>query len=109
MHIVRKEYDFDKHEGFPRTALAYDKQERAIYQVEVYNEDFVDREPVNMSLEMFVLNLINNNGVAFTRVLSASDLVEAYKDGKLRGPLKEIAAGLDEESNPVIMIAKYKE
>lgn len=35
-------------------------------------------------------------------------LVEAYEDGKLQGPLKEIAADLEEESNPVIMIARYK-
>ena len=40
--------------------------------------------------------------------MEAPGLVEAYEDGKLQGPLKEIAADLEEESNPVIMIARYK-
>ena len=39
----------------------------------------------------------------------APDLVDAYKNGNLKGKLKEIAASLDEESNPVLMIAKYKQ
>ena len=28
--------------------------------------------------------------------------------GELKGGLKEIAAGLDEESNPVLMLVKHK-
>lgn len=32
----------------------------------------------------------------------------ACREGKLKGKLKEIASHLDEESNPVIMLAKYK-
>jgi len=40
--------------------------------------------------------------------LKAHELVEAYEKGQLKGKLKEIAATLDEESNPVIMLAKYK-
>jgi len=40
--------------------------------------------------------------------IEAYELVEAYQNGHLKDKLKEIAAGLDEESNPVIMVAKYK-
>ncbi|MDR1557950.1 MAG: 6-bladed beta-propeller, partial [Tannerellaceae bacterium] len=41
--------------------------------------------------------------------LDAYQLVENYKKGKLKeGKLKEIAATLDEDSNPVIMLAKHK-
>jgi hypothetical protein len=40
--------------------------------------------------------------------LEADELIEAYEKGQLKGKLKEIAAGLDEDSNPVIMLAKYK-
>jgi len=32
----------------------------------------------------------------------------ADSDSELKGKLKEIAAGLNEESNPVIMLMKYK-
>ena len=50
----------------------------------------------------------NGGEIAFATRLEAPDLVEALNDGKLRGPLKEIASRLDEEDNPVILIAKYK-
>jgi hypothetical protein len=40
--------------------------------------------------------------------LEAPDLIEAYEKGELKGRLKEIAATLDEESNAVIMLAKYR-
>ena len=50
----------------------------------------------------------NDDEIAFATRLEAPDLVDALNDGKLRGPLKEIASRLDEEDNPVLMIAKYK-
>jgi hypothetical protein len=40
--------------------------------------------------------------------LDAPELVEAYEKGELKGKLNEIAAELDEESNPVVMLVKYK-
>ena len=52
--------------------------------------------------------IINNEEVSFITRLEAHDLIEAYEKGKLKGRLKEIAAELDEDSNPVIMIAKHK-
>lgn len=40
--------------------------------------------------------------------LYADQLVESYSKGELKGRLKEIAANLDEESNPVVMLLKKK-
>ena len=41
--------------------------------------------------------------------LNASRLVEIYKKGQLKdGKLKEIAAELDEEDNPVVMLITHK-
>jgi hypothetical protein len=41
--------------------------------------------------------------------LNASRLVEIYKKDQLKeGKLKEIAASLDEDDNPVIMLVKQK-
>jgi hypothetical protein len=51
---------------------------------------------------------VNNNEIAFIQVLQAFELVEAYEKGELQGQLREIAAGLDEEDNPVILVAKHK-
>jgi hypothetical protein len=55
-----------------------------------------------------VLTVINNDEIAFAEKIEAFELVEAYKKGQLKGKLKEIAAALNEESNPVIMLTKYK-
>lgn len=51
----------------------------------------------------------NSKDVAFMIKLEAADLIEAYENGLLKdGSLKEIVSTLDEEDNPIIMIAKYK-
>ena len=46
--------------------------------------------------------------IAFYERLDAPKLIEVYEKGQLKGQLKEIAAELDEESNPVIMLVKQK-
>lgn len=42
------------------------------------------------------------------QLLDAPQLVDAYEKGLLQGKLKEIAAKLNEDSNPVIMLIKSK-
>ena len=54
------------------------------------------------------ITIVNNDEIAFMEKIEAFELVEAYEKGQLKGKLKDIAAELDEESNPVIMLAKYK-
>ena len=107
MHVAKKEYDFEKQE-FLSTDLMYDKQEQALFETVVYNDDFSTKRPVNMWHEILVTTLINSEEIAFVEKLEAYQLVEAYEKGQLKGKLKEIAAELDEEDNPVIMIAKNK-
>lgn len=102
MQTVKKEYDFEKEEGLPTTDLVYDRQEKKTYRFTVLNTDFSERTENMFSYGM-------NDDTPFYVTLEASDLVEAYRKGQLKGHLKEIAAGLDEESNPVIMLAKYKD
>lgn len=40
--------------------------------------------------------------------LEAADLLESLEKDELKGELKEIAEGLTEDSNPVIMLVKPK-
>lgn len=103
MRAMKKELDFTTFKGFPCTGLVYDKQENALYQYTLYNTDFSNKRPVSLSL-----NPVNQKIVSLENI-DASELVEAYAKGELKGKLKEIAANLDEESNPVIMLVKYKE
>ncbi|MDR3140341.1 MAG: 6-bladed beta-propeller [Tannerellaceae bacterium] len=102
MQAMKKEFDLVRMKGAPPVNLAYDKQENALFNYTVYNDDFSDKRQVSLNSEPV------NHEIAIYRPLEASDLVEAYGKGQLKGKLKEIAAELDEESNPVIMLVKYK-
>lgn len=101
MQTVKKEYDFEKNEGLPTTNLVYDRQEKAIYKYTVHNGDFSERTE-DMSLRSI------NNEIVWSQTLQAHELVEANEKGQLKGRLKEIAAKLNEEDNPVIMLVKQK-
>ena len=57
---------------------------------------------------VYDIKLFNDDEIAFVQRLEAPDLVEANENGELKGKLKEIASTLDEESNPVLMLARYK-
>lgn len=102
MKAVEKVYNFEKQQGFPSIDLMYDRSEKAIFEYTVYNDDFSNRKQVNMA------SIPLNHEIATWQLLQAHQLVEAYEKGQLKGKLKEIAATLNEESNPVIMIAKHK-
>lgn len=99
---MKKEFDFTKGRGFPISDLMYDRQENAVYDRTVINGDFVKRKKVDMTSHPV------NSGIAAFQNLEAYQLVESYKKDELKGRLKEIAAGLNEGSNPVIMVMKYK-
>jgi hypothetical protein len=102
MQTVKKTFDFETREGFPSVSLAYDRQEKKIYEVTVYNDDYSDKKKADM------MTVSVNTEIATWQRLEAPDLVEAYKNGELTGRLAEIASTLDEEDNPVIMLMKYK-
>ncbi|RHJ85303.1 6-bladed beta-propeller [Parabacteroides sp. AM08-6] len=103
MGIVKKEYSFSTGKGFPSTYLMYDRQEKKIFRYTVHNNDYSYKNIVNMVLSP------QNNEVAFYHKIEPYGLVDSYKKGELKGKLKEIAATLDEDSNPVIMLVKHKQ
>ena len=49
-----------------------------------------------------------NSEIAFWQKMEPHELIEAYAKGQLKGKLKDIAAELQEDSNPVIMLVKYR-
>lgn len=103
MRSLRKELDLKTMKGFASTDLVYDKQEKALYQSTVYNDDYLDKKQVSLEA-----NPVNHE-IAAIRSLGAAELVEARDKGQLKGKLKKVVANLDEESNPVVMLIKYKE
>ncbi len=100
--ILKKVFDFATGLGFPITELMYDRQENAVFKTAVLNSDYVSKRKVDMN------SYPVNKEIAAFQTIDAYRLVEAYKKDELKGKLKEIAAGLNEESNPVIMMMKYK-
>ena len=102
IQTIEKVFDFSTGRGFPSTNLMYDRKENAIFNVTVFNDDFTTKRKVNINSSPI------NNEIAAHQSLPAEMLVEAYKNNELKGKLKAIAAELDEESNPVIMLMRYK-
>jgi hypothetical protein len=101
MKTMKKVFDIATMQGFPSTDLVYDRQEKTIFKYTVCNDDFSDRRQVGWSKPV-------NDEIATWQCLEAHELVESYGKGELKGPLKDVAAGLDEESNPVIMLIKHR-
>lgn len=87
---------------FSSIDLLYDKQEKALFRYRVYNSDYENKK------EAFLKSKPLNREIPSCQFLEASDLIRDYKEGKLKGRLKEIASQLDEDSNPVIMLIKHK-
>lgn len=103
METILMEADFLRNEGFPKTQLLYDKKENTLFEYTMRNNDFLEKGFVN-----FTMQETTNSEIAFWQKMEPHELIEAYEKGKLKGKLKEIAAELQEDSNPVIMLVKYK-
>ncbi len=103
IETIKNIFDFDTKKGFPKTFFMYDKQEKAFFGYNVYNGDYSTKKEIYMN----ALRPVNHEIVSW-QPLQAEQLVEDYEKGILKGKLKEIAANLDEESNPVIMLVKHK-
>lgn len=107
METQKKELNFETMEFAPSIKLMYDKEEKAIFEYTVYNDDYSNNRRVEM------LKKTKNNEIATYQRLTPDLLVRDYEKGHLKGRLKEIAAKFAEdnsgiEPNPVIMLVKYK-
>ena len=103
MESVKNVYDFRKREGFPRTYFMYDTQEKDFFSYIIYNGDYSYKR----ELYMVMFTPINAKGELWATI-DAFDLCKDYKEGKLKGKLKDIAAKLGEDDNRVIMLVKPK-
>lgn len=103
METIKNEYNWNTGGGFSRTFFMYDKQEKVFSGYAVYNDDYSSKKEIYMNW----LRPMNHE-IESWQALQAHHLVESYAKGELKGKLKEIAATLDEDSNPVIMLIKHK-
>ena len=103
MESIKNVYDFRKEEGFPKTYFVYDTQEKDFFSYIIYNGDYSYKR----ELYMVMFTPINAKGELWATIY-AFDLCKDYKEGKLKGKLKDIAAKLGEDDNRVIMLVKPK-
>lgn len=103
MESIKNVYDFSKEEGFPKTYFMYDTQEKDFFSYIIYNGDYA----YNKEFYMIMLTPINSKGELWATI-NAFELCRDYKEGKLKGKLKDVAATLDEDDNRVIMLVKAK-
>jgi hypothetical protein len=98
---LKLEWDSTTGRGFPAPELMYDKRVNTIFKPKVYNGDFSNQR-------LYMGSKPVNHEIAASHIVEAYQLVEAYEKGELKGRLKEIAAEMDSEDNPVIMLVKHK-
>jgi len=103
METTKNEYDFNTEYGFPKTYFIYDTQKKTMLRYTVNNGDYTYKKEIYMSMTRPV-----DHEIESWYPLDAFELATTYERGQLKGKLKEIAATLDEESNPVIMLIKHK-
>ena len=103
MELLSMEADPSQKDALPRKSLAYDRMKDKWFEYSIYNKDFTSKEPI-----FFTMQETTNQEIAFCQKLEADKLIEALAKGELSGKLKDIATTLNENSNAVIMLAKYK-
>lgn len=103
MEGITNIFDFEKNKGFPKTYFVYDTQEKDFFSYIIYNGNYTYKK----EFYMVMLAPANSKGEYWT-ILNTFDLCKNYKEGKLKGKLKEVAAKLGEDDNPVIMLVKPK-
>jgi len=99
MMTVEIAYNPDTQEAGAVLNLVYDKSDGKSYYYKLYNEDVTDKRG---------LSIDQRYGDYIARLYPAVSLVKRYEEGVLTGELAEIASKLDENDNPVVLLAKLK-
>lgn len=84
---------------FTRNCIAIDHKTGEIFEPDFQGSDFVK------DINNFFCSLLPEYSIVPIPALLLTDF---YQKGKLTGKLKEIASGLKEDSNPVLMLIKFR-
>ncbi|MDL2245430.1 6-bladed beta-propeller, partial [Parabacteroides sp. OttesenSCG-928-J18] len=90
-NTMDKKIDLSKGQGPKNRYLVYDKQEKAFYESEIFNDDYT----IDLNLFLHEQHFIQRN--QSVQELNTINLIQFYENNALQGKLKEIAANLDEE------------
>ena len=107
-NIVKMEVDEKNIKNAPSEVDAkfffLDRKSSSISEVKIQMSDVITKKDIRW--DCYGRDL-HESGV--TRTFKASTLMKLLKEHRLNGKLKEIASTLNEDDNPVLMIAKFKE
>ena len=104
-YTIKKEWDFKANKGYPSQEYIFDKKLSQVYELEaLINKDYIKGGHINL----FGLNRAEVPADHCIRTIKAEKLYQDYKEGNLTGKLKEIAANLQEDDNPILMIVKFE-
>lgn len=108
-YTIVKDIDVKNNHVSDPVAYLYDRFTNEYCQVDLVNRDVVSATNV----PAFQMRLSANYHVVpenyAIQCYPAEELIELNGQGKLKGELKEIASKLNDEDNPVLLIAKFKE
>ena len=106
-NIVKMEVDENNIKNAPTELdskfFFLDRKSSSISEAKIQMSDVVTKK--DLSWDCYGKDL-HESGV--TRTFKASTLIKLLKEQRLNGKLKEIASTLNEEDNPVLMMAKFK-
>lgn len=104
-YTIKKEWDFKTNKGYPSQEYIFDKNLSKIFELEaIINKDYIKGGDTNL----FGLNSAEVPADHCIKTIKAEKLYQDYKEGNLRGKLKEIAINIQEDDNPILMIVKFK-
>lgn len=102
-HAIEKDF---KKPILPTKTYLQNRHTRKCIQVKLVDKNIIDKY-FDFSHRMTASDhILPKNSVL--QFYSAYRLKELYESGKLTGELKEIASKLNEDDNPVLMLAKFK-
>ncbi len=108
-YTIVKDIDVKNNRVSDPVAYLYDRFTNEYCRVDLVNRDVVSATNV----PAFRMRLSANYHVVpenyAIQCYPAEELIELNGQGKLKGELKEIASKLNDEDNPVLLIAKFKE
>jgi len=91
---------------FTKQHLCYEKKSGQISEYKFINDDYKGLD--NAGIVNPIVNFSSSTNKYVNVLFQAGDLLEALEAGKLSGKLKEIASGLTDDDNPVLMLARFK-
>lgn len=107
LEYFQLKFDFSKPvQGFKTNELVYNYSKGEVYGLnQLTNRDFPGQS-IGFNSAGHIDSPWRN---AMFNLIPTERLLDAREEGKLSGPLKDIAAQMTEEDNPVLMVTRFKD